>query len=293
MKIKFNNLLKKLILILQKPQMRVLPGNLAFFFVLSIVPLVTLLVFFGSLLNIPANDLLDFLNQTLPHQISNFLVPAFTESSMNFSTIIILFITFFIASNGANSIIIASNTLYKVDNANPVKGRLKAIIITIIILSLLLFLFLIPIFGQQIIDVICTIFKSQKIHENVSIIYNILQIPISLLFIYFNIKLIYTLSPDKRIYSKDVTTGALFTTITWVISTQTYSFYVSNFSNYGRVYGNLSSIIMLMLFVYLLAFIFVIGMALNASRNELNEQIEKTGKIKIREFVHNSKGYTK
>ena len=189
--------------------------------------------------------------------------------------------------------LITSNTLYNVKNANPIKGRLKAIIITIIILSLLLFMFVIPIFGQQIIDVICSMFKNQNIHKNVTIIYNLLQLPISLLFIYFNIKLIYTLSPDKKIYSKDVTTGALFTTITWVISTQIYSFYVANFSNYGRVYGNLSSIIMLMLFVYLLAFIFVIGMALNASQNELNEQIEKTGKIKIREFVHNSKEYTK
>ena len=48
-----------------------------------------------------------------------------------------------------------------------------------------------------------------------------------------------------------------------------------------------------MLFVYLLSFIFVLGMALNASKQELEEQIEKTGKIKIMKSKHNNNGYTK
>ena len=293
MKKKIDTLFRKLILILQKPQMRVLPGNLAFFLVLSIVPLVTLLVFLGSLLNIPVDQLLSSVNQVLPNEITEFLMPAFTESSINLGTIIILFITFFVASNGSNCIIITSNTLYKINDTNPIKNRLKAIIITIVILLLILFMFTIPLFGKQIIYIISNLLNSQNFYNNFMIIYNILKIPISLLFIYICIKFIYTISPDKVIQSKDVTSGAIFTTISWVITTEIYSIYLANFSNYGRVYGNLSNIIILMLFVYLLAFIFVIGMALNASKNELDETLEKTGKIKITEFVHNSKGYTK
>lgn len=293
MKKNFDRLLKKLILILQKPQMRVLPGNLAFFFVLSIVPIITLLFFIGSLMNIPVDQLFNTFNQTLPKEIGNFLAPAFTDNTISFGTVLILFITFYIASNGAKSIIITSNNLYNINNSNPLKSRLKAITITIIIIILILFMLVIPIFGKQILEVILNIFQSETIYNNCMIIYHILQIPISLIFIYFNIKLIYTLSPDERVQSKDVTSGAIFTTIMWVISTQIYSFYVSNFTNYSRVYGNLSNIIVLMLFVYLLAFIFVIGMALNASKKELDEKLEKTGKIKIREFVHNSKEYTK
>ncbi len=293
MKKKIDTLFRKLILILQKPQMRVLPGNLAFFLVLSIVPLVTLLVFLGSLLNIPVDQLLSSVNQVLPNEITEFLMPAFTESSINLGTIIILFITFFVASNGSNCIIITSNTLYKINDINPIKNRLKAIIITIVILLLILFMFTIPLFGKQIIYIISNLLNSQNFYNNFMIIYNILKIPISLLFIYICIKFIYTISPDKVIQSKDVTSGAIFTTISWVITTEIYSIYLANFSNYGRVYGNLSNIIILMLFVYLLAFIFVIGMALNASKNELDETLEKTGKIKITEFVHNSKGYTK
>ena len=63
MKNKFEIFISKIILILKKPEMEVLPGHLAFFFVLSIVPLITLLVFFGSLFNIPSDELLNFFNQ--------------------------------------------------------------------------------------------------------------------------------------------------------------------------------------------------------------------------------------
>ena len=293
MKDKLKIFFSKIILILKKPEMEVLPGHLAFFFVLSIVPLITLLVFFGSLFNIPSDELLNFFNQTLPHSISNFLVPAFTENTINLGTIILIFITLFIASNGINSVIVTSNTLYGVKGTNPIKSRIKAFVITIIFLSLILFMFLIPIFGKQIIEVISNLFHNENIYNNIMIIYNVLQIPLSLLFVYFNIKLIYTLSPDKDIKSNEVTSGAIFTTVVWVIATQIYSFYISNFANYSRVYGNLSNIIILMLFVYLLSFIFVLGMALNASKQELEEQIEKTGKIKIMKSKHNNNGYTK
>lgn len=285
MKNKFEIFLSKIILILKKPQMGFLPGHLAFFFVLSIVPLITLVVFFGSFLNIPSNELLEFFNNVLPTGIGNILVPAFTESTINIGTIIIVIITFFIASNGANSIIIASNTLYKSHNDDYVRRRIKAIILTIIILSLLIFTFLIPVFGQYIVDIIGNLFN-KNIHRNLEVIYHILQLPISLLFVYFNIKLIYTLAPDKDIRSSEVTSGALFTTISWVLVTQIYSYYVTSFSNYSRVYGNLSNIIILMLYMYLLASIFVIGMAFNASKTELEEEIEKTGKFNILKKKH-------
>jgi len=287
MKDKFATFLSKIILILRKPEMGILPGHLAFFFVMSIIPLITLIVFFGSFLNIPTSDLLEFFNTALPKGVGNILVPAFTESTINFGTVALVIITFFIASNGANSVITTSNTLYNIKGDDVVKRRVKSIVLTLIIIGLLLFMFLIPIFGEYIIDIIGNFFDGNRVHDALHLIYSIIRIPVSLLYIYFNIKLIYTLAPDKDVKSSDATNGALFTTISWVVVTQIYSYYISNFSNYSRVYGNLSNIIVLMLYLYLLASVFVVGMAFNASRKELDEEIEKTGKINIIKGVHN------
>ena len=192
MKDKFTTFLSKIILILQKPEMGVFPGHLAFFFVMSIIPLITLIVFFGSFLNIPTNDLLDFFNTALPKGVGNILVPAFTENNINFGTVALVILTFFIASNGANSIITTSNTLYHVKADDVIRRRIKSIVLTVIIIGLLLFMFLIPIFGEYVIDIIGNFFDGNKVHDTLSIIYSIIQLPLSLLYIYFNIKLIYT-----------------------------------------------------------------------------------------------------
>lgn len=287
MKDKLEIFLSKIILILKKPQMGFLPGHLAFFFVMSIIPIITLIVFFGSLLNIPSNDLLTFFNDVLPQGIGDILVPAFTESTINIGTIALVVITFFVASNGAHSIIITSNNLYNIKSNGAVQRRIKAVLLTLIIISLLLFTFIIPIFGQYIIDIISNLSNSNTLQNNLNIFYNVLKFPISILFIYYAIKLIYTLAPDKGIKSNDVTYGAIFTTIFWILVTQVYTIYINDFANYSRVYGNLSNIIVLMLYMYLLSYVFVIGMAFNASRKELDEEIEKTGKIKILNINHN------
>ena len=47
--------------------------------------------------------------------------------------------------------------------------------------------------------------------------------------------------------SKNTTKGAIFTTIGWIVATYIYSFYVTNFSTYDKFYGNLSSLIILMI----------------------------------------------
>ena len=81
------------------------------------------------------------------------------------------------------------------------------------------------------------------------------------------------MAPDKTIKSKSTTYGAIFTTIVWIISTEVYSFYVSSFAKYNLLYGSIANLLILLLWVYLLSYIFVLGMALNASREpeESNE----------------------
>ena len=86
--------------------------------------------------------------------------------------------------------------------------------------------------------------------------------------IYFNVKLIYTIAPDWKILSKHTTKGAIFTTISWIVVVQIYSYWVSNFSNYDIFYGSLSNIVVLMLLMYIISYILVIGIAINVRSYE-------------------------
>ena len=59
--------------------------------------------------------------------------------------------------------------------------------------------------------------------------------------------------------------GALFTTLGWVIITALYSYYISHFANYTMFYGSISTIIVMMIWIYFLSFVLVMGIAINSN----------------------------
>ena len=85
----------------------------------------------------------------------------------------------------------------------------------------------------------------------------------------FFLGLIYQYAPDKpTVDFKWVYPGAILATILWLIASWGFSFYVSNFGSYGEVYGSISAVVVLLLWLFLTSFIILLGA-------ELNSEIEK------------------
>ncbi|WP_373058418.1 YihY/virulence factor BrkB family protein [Zunongwangia sp. H14] len=58
--------------------------------------------------------------------------------------------------------------------------------------------------------------------------------------------------------------GAILSTFLWLIASWGFSYYVSNFGSYGKVYGSISAIVVLLMWLYLTSFIILIGAELNS-----------------------------
>lgn len=85
----------------------------------------------------------------------------------------------------------------------------------------------------------------------------------------FFLSAIYKYAPAKATSKfKWVLPGALLATILWLIASWGFSFYVKNFGSYGEVYGSISAVVVLLLWLFLTSFIILIGA-------ELNSEIEK------------------
>ena len=74
------------------------------------------------------------------------------------------------------------------------------------------------------------------------------------------------------------TNGALFTTIGWILATKGYSIYLNNINNYNIFYGSLANIMILLFWVYLLAYIFTLGIALNTERYLDSKEVSSNDK---------------
>lgn len=274
MKLKFKRLFKRIINTIRKPDMSVLPGQLAFFLVLSIIPLVALIATIVTQTSISIDSIIKMVNDTLPKEVADLITQALSGKSLNMNIVIFYGSAFLLASNGPYSMITISNHIYKVKDKDFLSKQIKSLFMTVIMVILLLFMMLVPAYGDQIIKLIADIVENKTLINTIGIIYSILKYPLSFLMIFFCIKLLYTIAPDTRIRSKDTTYGALFTTFMWIVTTEIYSFYVSQFSTYNLLYGSIANLIILLLWVYLLSYIFVLGIAMNCSRTQEIEEYE-------------------
>ncbi len=266
-----------------RPEMLILPGQIAFFLFLSLVPTITLIGYTCSYLNLSNNLVQTLISNVLSEDIAALVTPILTSTKITPTFFITMGIGYFIASNGMASIIVASNTIYGIKDSGFFRRRLKAIIMELVIVLLFLFIIVVPLLSTSIINLLHYFNLDAETTSIVAKSLNFLNSPLAWLIIFFFIKTIYALAPDRKIPSRHVNSGAIFTTITWIAVTTAYSYYISNYANYSLFYGSLANIVILMLWVYLLSYTFVIGMAMN-----YHEELEKTGVMQITRVIEES-----
>ena len=285
---KIKRYLEKLFKILRKPEMTILPSNIAFNIILAIVPLLTIVVLIAAYFDISIDLVSKLIKNVMPSQVSNIIIDVISGKGFDSSLGIFNVVAFIVASNGTYAIINTSNTLYGIKNRDYLKDRISSIILLFIIIILFVFLLIVPIFGENIINLINNAKILSNLSDDVIIIFNIIKWPLTILIIYLNIKLIYTIAPSKNIKSEETTMGAMFTTICWIIATVIFKFYINHFARYDIIYGNLAAIIIMMVWMYFLSYIFVLGMAINVSRKEDREVVIEEEKKNKKEKKSNT-----
>jgi len=256
--------------VIRRHDMVILPGNLAFYFVLAIIPTLTLLSFGASILNLSTDVIYDFIAHSFSSEIADLILGVNLQNIVGIEFVIALVIGIYISTNGADAMILASNSIYHVENKSWFKRRLKALLMTFILTVLLLFMLIVPVFGNIIIDLVKEVNFNPNITSRVVMIFELVQGPITWIIMFVIIKMLYIIAPDKKKGNEVVSYGALFTTIMFIAGTKIYSMYVTNYASYETLYGGLANIIVLMIWIYFLSYIFTIGMALNYEKDETN-----------------------
>lgn len=266
----------KIIDILKKPEMAILPGQLAFFMLLSAVPIITLCGYGVSLFNVNTDSITKIIYDVVPGG-ADLLQPLFNGLRIDTMLIIVLIWMFYIASNGFNSVILASNEIYGIKHSNWVKRRIKAILMTFATVIVFILLLLIPVFGNKIL----TLLHLNDFNTEFLKIYSIIKGPLIWLILFIFIRTIYEFAPDRMRKKTHVNTGAFFTSICWVIVTSLYSQLANNMTNYSIIYGTLSNIAFLMMWLYFMSLVFVVGLSLNYGEEIDKETMDKTGAVKV------------
>ncbi|MFJ7936618.1 YihY/virulence factor BrkB family protein [Sporosarcina sp. NPDC096371] len=260
---------KELLIRIRKVDITGLASQLAFFFLLSLFPLLIFLITLLPFLSIDEAQVFLFIRSYAPESVAllieNTLAEVLTNRNGGLLSIGAL-ATIWSASKGVNALTKALNlAYYTAETRSFIVTRALSLVFTVLLIGVFLIALTLSVFGQQI-GVFA--FSVLGVEESFlafwdSLRWGIPPVLISLVFV-----VVYWVVPNLKLRWKSVIPGALFATVGWILTSFIFSFYVGNFGNFSNTYGSIGAIIVLMLWLYFSGIILILGGLLNAVMTE-------------------------
>lgn len=186
----------------------------------------------------------------------------------------------YFATNGINAVITAFNeTTLTLETRTWFQKRIISIFLVIILTVLLTLAILIITLSGVVFNYLVT----NNLLE-VNITYYLLIIAKWLIVIalsYFAISFLYYLAPAKKNDWKFFSVGSSIATILTMLVSFGFSIFVNNFGQYNKLYGSIGTLIVVLVLIYLNAFILLIGFEINTSIKNvhINRNLKKIEKL--------------
>lgn len=252
-----------------------LSAQLAYFFLLSLFPLLLFSITLMGYLPLDQDILLNLLSSVAPAESMDFISTNLAEIVNNQNTGILSFSiigTLWSASNGVNAITRALNQAYQVEeNRSFFIGRIIAIIMTVSMIAVIVVAILLQVLGRTIGIYLFSLFG---LTEDFIKLWEMLRWSISSLVFFTAFLFLYKFAPNHKVYFKEAAVGAVFATLCWQIVSYGFSHFVNTLGNYSATYGSLGAVIILMIWFYISGFIIILGGVINAIL-ENYKQIQK------------------
>ena len=233
------------------------PSSLAFFMMISLIPVTTIIVLILSFLGYEITDLITYMENyfhlsnevvsILEHYFIN--VPSSSKTLFGFSIIVLIYIS----SKGITFFMYAYNKINNINNkfTNIIYQRIFAIFTTLISEVILSFFIVFLGFFNNILYI-----------ENITLRRIIFALLITL-FLFVLLLFLYTFSNNRKTTFKDVFIGALISSLSITFGMTIYIFYLEYFSNASSYYGSLTNFILLLIIIYYSSYIVLLGIQIN------------------------------
>lgn len=242
-----------------------LAAQQAFYYLLSIFPLLILFLSLLPYFNIDADRAVTLLYQFVPAEAASLFQDTIEEtinSSSNGLLTLGIIGTIWTASNGLNAFIKAVNGAYDVPETRSfLKVRLLSVGLTFGLMLSVIIALLLPVFGSLILSSVQSFIY---VPEDTVFLVQLLRWLITISITSVILAMLYHLAPNNNMPFWSVLPGAMTATLLWQVISLGFSFYVNNFANYASTYGSLGGVIVLMLWLFLVGLILVIGGEINA-----------------------------
>lgn len=243
----------------------------AYFTILSFIPFIIFFLTLIQFTTIDKESIFYWIRQVVPTTMEDIILGIIDEVyAKSVGTISIAAI--FALWSSSKGFFYLSKGLRKVYNTEKHKltaiVRLEGLFYTLIFVIAIIVFLIIMILGKRIHNLMLDKF------EPISLITGkILKIRwfllIGIMFLIF--LMIYRFIPKHKMKVKTQIYGAIFSSIAWYVTSWAFSVYIDIFQGFSNTYGSLTSIILIMMWVYACMYIILLGGEINILFQKLKE----------------------
>ncbi len=237
-------------------------ASTAFFFFLSVVPMLIMICTIIPYTPLTEEILVEAVTDLTPDQadplVKSLISEVYSKSAGILSIAIIT--TIWSAAKGVMALIRGLNAINGVeDERNYFVVRVVASFYTVVMLVVVILSLFVMVLGDQLVAL--ALHRLPRLQTVVSFAMNfrflLVWVVLTMLF-----AAIYAYVPDKKRHFREQVPGAAFSAVIWSIFSWGFSSYLNYNNSYG-IYGSLSIIIILLLWMYFCMYIILIGACLN------------------------------
>ena len=257
---------KRIFIDLGSDHLSLIAAGCAFYAMLAIVPSLTVLILIYGLVFDPTSvrDQLDALSGLIPGGMQTLLQDQLTriaetsESRLGWSLVLALALALWPASAGVRALIEAMNIAYHEQEKRNVlvyyATGLGFTLLAILAMTVALFVIL----G---VPALLAVFGLGSVAEQIM---QIARWPILAALVLFGLGFLYRYGPSRdNAKIKWISTGAVVATVIWILASVGFSLYIANFANYNETYGSLGAVVIVLFWLYISAFVVILGAKLN------------------------------
>ncbi|MCC5906320.1 MAG: YihY/virulence factor BrkB family protein [Balneolaceae bacterium] len=189
-----------------------------------------------------------------------------STSALGWGTAFGIMIAFWSANRGIKSLFTGLDVTYRVENG---RGFIKQNAMT---LAFTLGTILVIIVSMAFIVLFPVLVNTIGLPGTIGSLIAWLRWPLLAIIVISAISLIYQYGPARETPRfRWVVLGATVSTFVWLIASWGFSVYVSNFGNFGEIYGSLSAVVIMLFWLFITSFIVLVGGELNCATEDYAE----------------------
>lgn len=258
---KFIRFLVRLIRRIFADEITVYSAQASFYIIISAFPFIMLLMsLIGFIIPISSQSVIDWINAIFPDAIKPTIITLADEIfTKSVSLVSVSALTaLWSASRGIAALERGVKRVYRTKrNPNLIADGFMSIIYTFMFIALIFATLILQVFGNLIRDIMI-----KYIHFSLTDMVLIKGV-FSFAFMTLIFQLMYYFFNKRQSKFNKTLPGAAFSALGWIIFSNIYSVYIENIANYSYIYGSLTAVVLLMLWLYFCVVIFLIGAEIN------------------------------